>query len=198
MMQNPTTHPFHVGTSVLLALIYLLVVEVQVQVKLGQPYLWLTVAQPSIFFLAKWESSSRVGSKCLVDRTPSPSTSVLCPTAARASTALKMKKQVAAVQLSFKVRVVVEKSRPAVVEGLRKKYLANQIIARALHFWRCTKTDYKVRKAKYLTPIQYLFLALFSQVTRKEMRSNQKGERKVLMLTGFLQRGRSLKGQDKT
>ena len=134
MMQNPTTHPSHVGTSVLLALIYLLVVEVQVQVKLGQLYLLLTVAQPSISFQAKWESSSRVGSKCLVDRTPSPSTSVPCPTAARASIAPKMKKQVAAVQLSYKVRVVVEISRPAVLEGLRKKYLANQIIARALHF----------------------------------------------------------------
>ena len=87
----------------------------------------------SIFFPVKWESSFKVGSKCLVDRTPNPSTSIPCPTAVRASTALNMKKQVEAVPLSYKVRVV-QKSRPVAVAKLRKRTQAYQIIARALHF----------------------------------------------------------------
>jgi hypothetical protein len=44
-----------------------------------------------------------------------------------------MKKQVAAVPLSYKVRVV-EKSRPVAVTKLRKRPQVYQIIARALHF----------------------------------------------------------------
>jgi hypothetical protein len=91
------------------------------------------VAWLSIFYPVKWESSFKVGSKCLVDRTPNPLTSIPCPIAARVSTALKMKKQVAVVPLSYKERVV-EKSRPVSVAKLRKRTQVYQIIARALHF----------------------------------------------------------------
>jgi hypothetical protein len=91
------------------------------------------VAWLSIYFQAKWVSSFRVAFNCQVDRTPNPSTSIPCTKAARASKALKMKKQVAAVPLFYKVRVV-EKSRPVAVTKLRKRPQVYQIIARALHF----------------------------------------------------------------
>ena len=68
-----------------------------------------------------------------VARSPNPSTSIPCPTAARASKALKMKERVVAVPLSYKVRAA-EKSQLAEVMELRKRTLAHLITARALHF----------------------------------------------------------------
>jgi hypothetical protein len=68
-----------------------------------------------------------------VDRTQNPSTSLPCPTAVRASTALKMKGQVGAVLHSYK-EIVVEKSRPAAVVELNRRTLEYLIIPRALHF----------------------------------------------------------------
>jgi hypothetical protein len=93
----------------------------------------MAVAWFSKSFPAKWESSLRAAFNYQVARILNPSTSIPCPTAARASTALKMKERVAAVPLSYKVRAA-EKSRPAEVAELRRRTLAYLITARAQHF----------------------------------------------------------------
>jgi hypothetical protein len=87
----------------------------------------------SIFFPVKWESSFRAAFSYQVDRTHYPSTSIPCPTAARASTALTMKGQVGAVPHSYK-EIAVEKSRPAAVVEHIRRALEYLIIPRALHF----------------------------------------------------------------
>jgi hypothetical protein len=68
-----------------------------------------------------------------VDRTQNLSTSIPCPTAVRASTALKMKVLVGEVPHSYK-EIVAEKSRPAAVVELNRRTLEYQIIPRAQHF----------------------------------------------------------------